>query len=406
VYRNTDGYVYRPVFLRALKMHNDRIDVLRSLAIILVFLHHAQICLFPGYHITQYLEDGTLALTGIRTSLLNFSPGAFGYTGVHLFLIISGFLIHLGTVRAETKGKPFEGGTFFSKRFWRIYPPYILTLLFFCFAVQGSRYLLDGPKSIDLLAHAFMLHNLSDSTFNSINPSFWSIALEVQLYLVYPLLLVLRRRLNLRTITLLMVCLSLVMEWIPRALDIHGMGLAYGMSLPRYWFMWCAGAWLAEQHLIGKRLFAQFAGPCSMLFFLGMGAARYFEWATPYGVYFAVLGWLAFFEWWMNLKIPENWPSSIPFKAFTAIGLCSYSIYLIHQPFLRPMLKFFGDYGPWPLAISVKLVVVFGIIFLISWSLYQWVELPAIAIGARKREKKRAARTHLGSSSDLPITRE
>lgn len=103
-------------------MHNDRIDVLRALAIILVFLHHAQICLFPGYHVSDYTEAGTLAVTGLPSAILNFSPAAFGYTGVHLFLIISGFLIHMGTVRAETKGKTFEGGTFFSKRFWRIYP--------------------------------------------------------------------------------------------------------------------------------------------------------------------------------------------------------------------------------------------------------------------------------------------
>lgn len=370
-------------------MHNDRIDVLRALAIILVFLHHAQICLFPGYHVTGYTGSGTLAVPDVHSAILNFSPAAFGNTGVHLFLLISGFLIHMGTVRAETKGKPFEGGTFFSKRFWRIYPPYLLALLFFCFAVQGSRYLLHGPKIIDLLSHVFMAHNLTDSTFNSINPSFWSIALEVQLYLVYPLVLVLRRRLNLQTITLLMVCLSLTMEWIPRALDTPGMGLAYAMSLPRYWFIWCAGAWLAEQHLIGKRLFAQRAGQCSVVFFLGMAAARYFEWATPYGVYFAVLGWLAFFEWWMNLRIPERWQISAPFKAFTAIGLCSYSIYLIHQPFLRPMLNFFGDYGPWPLALSVKLTVVFGIIFLISWALYQWVELPSIAYGAKRRTSER-----------------
>lgn len=107
---------------------------------------------------------------------------------------------------------------------------------------------------------------------------------------------------------------------------------------------------------------------------------------APYGVYFAVLGWLAFFEYWVKLDMPARWLRSLPFKAFTAIGLCSYSIYLIHQPFLRPLLRYFGEYGPLPLAISVKLVVVFGVIFLLSWSLYQLVELPSIAFGARTRK--------------------
>lgn len=254
-------------------MHNDRIDVLRALAIILVFLHHAQICLFPGYHITGYADDGTLALTGVRSALLNFSPAAFGYTGVHLFLIISGFLIHAGTLKLEAKGLPFNGKTFFSKRFWRIYPPYLLALLFFCFAVQGSRYLLEGHKLWDLLSHALMVHNLSDSTFNSINPSFWSIALEVQLYLVYPLLLVLRRRMEIRTIFLLLVLLSLIMHWIPHLLALDGIGLAYDMSLPRYWFIWCAGAWLAERHQAGRRLFGTVPGVSAVLLLLCMAVA-------------------------------------------------------------------------------------------------------------------------------------
>jgi len=372
-------------------MHNDRIDVLRALAIVLVFLHHAQICLFPGYHVTDYAEAGTLAVTDLRSAVLNFSPAAFGYTGVHLFLIISGFLIHMGTVKAEAKGRTFDGRTFFSKRFWRIYPPYLLALLFFCFAVQGSRYVLEGHKVVDLLSHALMVHNLFDSTFNSINPSFWSIALEVQLYLVYPLLLVVRRALDIRTILLIMVLVSVMMQWLPRMLDIDPGGLAYDMSLPRYWFIWCAGAWLAEQHLAGKRLFGQLAGPWAALLLFGMAGARYVEWAAPYGVYCAVFGWLAFFEWWMNTRIPEGLRLSMPFKAFTAIGLCSYSIYLIHQPFLRPMLRFFGEYGPMPLALMVKLTVVFGIIFLVSWALYQWVELPSIAFGAKTRDRDKSA---------------
>lgn len=53
------------------------------------------------------------------------------------------------------------------------------------------------------------------------------------------------------------------------------------------------------------------------------------------------------------------------------------------------MLKSFGDHGPWPLALSVKLTVVSGIVFLISWALYQWIELPSIAFGAKRRTSER-----------------
>jgi len=96
------------------KNHILKIDVLRGIAIIAVFLYHAQYCKFPEFLTPHYNTNGTIIITNLKDLLLNFSPISFGWTGVELFLIISGFLIHLGYLSNKDK---FNIKTFYSKRF-------------------------------------------------------------------------------------------------------------------------------------------------------------------------------------------------------------------------------------------------------------------------------------------------
>src|SRR5262249_13845270 len=103
------------------------------------------------------------------------------------------FCIHLSHQRSGNKG--WLG--FFNRRFFRIYPAYLLTLCVFYFA--WPRYALHGGDitlARDFGAHALAVHNLAQETYNSINASFWSIAVEIQLYAIYPLLFLLSVRLG------------------------------------------------------------------------------------------------------------------------------------------------------------------------------------------------------------------
>src|SRR5580693_8465133 len=113
--------------------HIRKLDILRGIAIISVFLVHSQECLYPNYGAVAYNSSHVLDVHDLKSIILNFSPSAFGWSGVNLFLLISGFLLHLGFLSSN---KPFRPIDFFSKRFWRIYPPYLLVLLFFCAATN------------------------------------------------------------------------------------------------------------------------------------------------------------------------------------------------------------------------------------------------------------------------------
>src|SRR5215213_9713466 len=58
---------------------------------------------------------------------------SFGYIGVFLFFVISGFCIHLQWARAKATGaeREIRFGAFWKRRIRRLYPPYIITLLLF-----------------------------------------------------------------------------------------------------------------------------------------------------------------------------------------------------------------------------------------------------------------------------------
>jgi peptidoglycan/LPS O-acetylase OafA/YrhL len=91
--------------------HIDKIDILRGIAILLVVLYHSQLVLFP--HFEEIGKRDT------KTIILNLMPTAYGWIGVQLFLIVSGFLIHFGFL---SRNGSLNLVSFYSRRFWRIYP--------------------------------------------------------------------------------------------------------------------------------------------------------------------------------------------------------------------------------------------------------------------------------------------
>jgi peptidoglycan/LPS O-acetylase OafA/YrhL len=110
----------------------------------------------------------------------------FGYTGVHLFFVLSGYLIFKPFLGALLDGRALPStGMFYRRRFVRIYLPYLAALL----GVAVARGLLGRfPGGRDLAAHFVFLFNYFDPRyFFSINVVFWSLAIEMQFYLLLPL---------------------------------------------------------------------------------------------------------------------------------------------------------------------------------------------------------------------------
>jgi peptidoglycan/LPS O-acetylase OafA/YrhL len=171
--------------------HLPSLDGLRGLAIALVLLHNLDV-----------LEP--TAGRAIGTALLK-ELFYVGWIGVQLFFVLSGFLITRGLIQMQGLPGYFQG--FFVKRVLRIFPLYYLALIVFVEVLP-----LTGLAEVRPMTHssAWMWLYLSNWTTpfepgGGPMPHFWSLAVEEQFYLLWPLLL---WRLRLRDIWLL--CLMLI----------------------------------------------------------------------------------------------------------------------------------------------------------------------------------------------------
>jgi peptidoglycan/LPS O-acetylase OafA/YrhL len=155
------------------------IDGLRFIAILSVFLFH-----LSGYE-NIIVGKGHKDFAGdLLAGLLS-----HGHIGVQLFFILSGFVIALPYAKGEFLGsKVPKLKQFFVRRLSRLEPPYFINLFISFLLIKH----LTVNKALDaaphLLASMAYLHNMIFSAVSSINSVAWSLEVELQFYLLAPLL--------------------------------------------------------------------------------------------------------------------------------------------------------------------------------------------------------------------------
>jgi peptidoglycan/LPS O-acetylase OafA/YrhL len=305
----------------------DSIDALRGLAITLVILYHAGPL---EWRLPPYGSDGWLIWPRLGWKWLLVPFWHFGFAGVHLFFVLSGFCIHLRMARAKSQ---LDLKSYALRRFWRIYPPYWIALAIFGIGVPLL--LKTMPSVRDLVLHATMLHTLDERSFFSINPAFWSLATEEQFYLAYPLLLILLSRIGVKRVLAGALAISLVwrgvaLKFLPPSVEnfMAWRVLVHGLFLPR-WFEWLLGAWLAEltvsDSLRGRTRVLSLASALflalAMLSRINIGTDKLLSDALFGCGFFALTG--------AVLGARIQMPSLL-----RAIGRRAYGLYLVHQPIL------------------------------------------------------------------------
>jgi peptidoglycan/LPS O-acetylase OafA/YrhL len=214
------------------------IDLLRGLAALTVLLHHSN-TYFWG---TSELHHSSWAYRICHATL------GHGDLGVELFFVISGFCIHLPYARLRR----IDALPFLVRRFFRIYPVYIVTVLL-CFGLLAlSSGLKPDPRHylINLLGHAvFWLYTLGQR--GPVSTVLWTLALEAQFYLMYLVLFPLLRRVGFGRATAFFLVAEL-------AYSVAFSTLRWTTSGPLYTFApsvfpltrfaeWMLGAWLADR---------------------------------------------------------------------------------------------------------------------------------------------------------------
>ena len=152
------------------------------------FLRVACVGLIGWYHIWQQSwlsPDFTLLGSTVRL----YPVVACGYMFVDLMLLLSGFLLMLGWLSG--RGRNLRG--FYAARAGRILPSYLLcmaVMLLLTFLVPGNSYGSAKHLWTDLLSHLTFTHNFfpESYTFTKLNGALWTLAVEVQFYLLFPFL--------------------------------------------------------------------------------------------------------------------------------------------------------------------------------------------------------------------------
>ena len=165
------------------------VDGLRCLAIVLVVLFH-------GHHLFRSGDEPVTAVAISEAgwlSALTYFPNFFiakGYFGVQIFFIISGMVLALPFAShylQDTK-KPILRD-YFRRRLVRIEIPYLITLTFFFIwglAFHGDNFSEMLPRYLAGLIYSHSL--IYDGALNPILTVSWTLEIEIQFYLLAPLL--------------------------------------------------------------------------------------------------------------------------------------------------------------------------------------------------------------------------
>lgn len=362
--------------------HLYKMDVLRGLAIISVFILHCYMA-YLNDHLEVRIEKGDFFVNPIGKDFwaifLTITPFGYGWTGVQLFLIISGYLIHMSYLKSKSEKYDFR--KFYLRRFFRIYPPYLVVLLFLAF--QYNRDILkSGEKLWDFFSHLIMTYNLQDSTFFSFNGAFWSLALEVQLYLIYPLFLIIRKKVGIQKTVYLLLFLYLIFTLIFNYFYFPNFYYALQNFVFKSWIVWGLGAFLAEKHFENKQLFKVSGwGLFGLLVLVSMVKTNVITlkindliWACFY---------IALINYYLNIKriVPKIWE-----KFIASVGESSYSMYLVHQPIIGMLigsLTLLGISKTRPIFHIFDGIVIFFIVFIFSKGLFYLLEKPSIEFGKK-----------------------
>jgi peptidoglycan/LPS O-acetylase OafA/YrhL len=112
--------------------------------------------------------------------------GKFGWTGVDLFFVLSGFLIASQLFQQINTGQNISLKAFYTKRFFRIIPAYLVVLaLYFLFPYLRERESLPPLWKFLTFTQNLNLNTHSQFTFSHV----WSLCIEEQFYLLFPILL-------------------------------------------------------------------------------------------------------------------------------------------------------------------------------------------------------------------------
>lgn len=226
------------------KTYFNNLDAVRTFACLFVFISH-----FYGY-------VNTYEMGFVENWYYNHALHELGAIGVNLFFVLSGFLISYFLLLEKKSTSQINFKNFYIKRILRIWPVFFLVTLISFFALP----LLNKSFDIHLVKQHLPYYLLFINNFDRINTGFtgigndalgvlWSVAVEEQFYLVWPILISLIREKVLPYVFFIIICISVVF----RLYNVHLQETLYYHTLSLIGDL-VIGSWSAYLVVYSKQL--------------------------------------------------------------------------------------------------------------------------------------------------------
>jgi peptidoglycan/LPS O-acetylase OafA/YrhL len=313
------------------------IDALRGFACLWVIAVHAH-----GAWITNPDDVSKLSW---QYPLLSF--WGLGMKGVDLFIVLSGFCLSWPIFRTDGSVDVSRvGKVFFIRRFWRIIPIYYTALLLAVVLLNsGLPKFAPYTSILDVVPSLIGIQNVFTTFAGRINGSLWSIALELQLYVLFPFVIRMIARFGTAMVCALLVSIGAMAGIADSFIDAPNV-LGY-FSLAGRIGQFASGIYVAS---LMKRnsvipitliLFVASVGCVfGLLAHIGKGGQLIHGLTfTSWGVAFATVILL------LSRSNELVWTRNPIGKLLSNTGLMSYSVYVLHFPLvylLAPMKNLFG----------------------------------------------------------------
>lgn len=339
------------------------IDGLRFIAISSVLLLHAHAWLVENMGI-----DDPARVPGMSTLAPWLLKGGYG---VEVFFIISGFILSLPLLQ----GGKFSYRTYLVRRLTRLEPPYIISLLFFAAVL-----LLMGRYSFsevwpELLASLVYLNNLIfPEHLPLVNGVTWSLEIEVQFYLLCPVIGLLLRKNKYQVwyyVGLMLVAMS-IQKWAkPEVLSLLSVGSYFLLGFVLAYFYQRPPLFTLPPLFRDLLAFASFILMWVVLVPIGKDGSGHFAWY--------LLEHVNLFLFFYLVLVLKALPVVFSNTVVATIGGMCYSIYLLHFPLMSFMGKLFLKLGLFGGEASTYYVLMFLLItgaVAISSVFYLFLERP------------------------------
>jgi peptidoglycan/LPS O-acetylase OafA/YrhL len=348
--------------------HIAELDGLRGIAIFLVILHH----FWPA----------TGALTPAKPII------HLGWIGVDLFFVISGFLIT--GILLDTRGKPGYFKNYLARRALRVFPLYyllVITAFVVIPAVQPgsfwhSEFVQESGSPLWYLLYA---GNIREA-ITGVEPAYilaplWSLSIEEQFYLSFPLLVALLQRRTLVRVLVAMVILAPVFRAVMLVLVPDNERIQY-LATPARMDVLALGALLAvavrspinlpSRQTVGKIL-AVLAGVCAIVFLAG-GFNRYTPFARVVGYSLIAFTWLSFVIWTVQGRGDKS-TAWLRVRPLQWLGKVCYGVYILQRPAEVILLRILGKTGieidPESFTLVVVKMLFTFLVAALSWKLFE-----------------------------------